>query len=191
MRWSVNLVPHIIALPVLPLVATLLQLPLYLLRTRVLSYIPLLSTAALFIALILAARADLLPFVYRIEAPEADYDIAAQQVTVSPKPVVSHGKYSLSYSVRNAGPTDIPGGTYEVEFYIDGDLVSFDRRTSDLPPQQSNTYHARFNADLTPGVHNYRLIVDPDDRLHEIDEANNILRGSFEVVSELRQEDVP
>jgi len=191
MCWSVNLVPYIVALTIFPLVATLLQLPLYLFRTRVLSYVPLLCTAALFIALILAAKADRLPFLYKVKAPKADYDIAAQQVTISPKPVVSHGKYLLSYSIRNAGPTSIPGETYEVEFYIDGDLVSFDRRTSTLHPKEPNTYYAKFNADLTPGAHNYRLIVDPNDRLPEIDETNNTLKGSFEVVSESQQKDVP
>lgn len=122
-------------------------------------------------------------YIYRVKAPDVDYDLAAGKVIISPNPVIAHAKYSHEYSIQNKGPSTIPSETFEVEFYIDGHLANFDRRTSEMRPGQVIFYYGKSDAKFSAGAHSYRL-VDPDHRLKETNEGNNILEGSFLVVSQ-------
>lgn len=182
--WSVNLVPLIIVLLLSPCAAVFLQLPLCFFRNRVVTYSSLLSTMALLMVLSVATREQSLSLLHKTAAPEAEYDIAAQAVSISPEPVVAGTEFSISYTIRNVGSTTIPASSYEVEFYLAGNLISFDRRTSTLHPAHSSTYCGQYDTDLPPGVHEYALVVDPGNTLPEMDEMNNTLNGSFVVVSQ-------
>ncbi len=188
MRSSTEWIPFLLAMLLLPIAAFIAVLPVYFLRSRITSAVPLLCLAAVLVGLDVAACKGLLPFTYKLVAPDANYDLAAGEVTFSPSPVVAGSDYSVAYSVRNLGPSTVPGKTYDVEFYINGRLAAFDRSTSTLNPGSSNTYQDQYHANLQPGVNRYRLVVDPDNRLIETDKSNNVVEGTFDVVSSAPQQ---
>jgi len=190
-RWTGDIFGILICLAFVPVIATIILLPLYYLRNHIISFKALVSIFALFVVLVVAAGTGVLPFVYKVRAPQADYDIAAAKVSIRPEPVVANAPYSFRYTIKNCGPSTIPGESYDVEFYIDDELASFDRGTSSLHPNRSNTYSGKRSKGLSLGKHSYRLVVDPDNRLKETDETNNILRGSFEVVSIIKNKETP
>jgi len=178
---SINWFPFVLALLLGPLAATLSLLPVYFARAKLFHFGAMLFGLLALAALITASHLGLLPLVHRVTAPPADYDLEAVKALISPEPAI-FGKNMTEYEVvRNSGPSTVPGGTYDVEFYIDNRLVSFDRATSTLGPGEENHYSGRGQCDFAPGIHRFRLIVDARNRLKEIDESNNVFEGTFEV----------
>jgi subtilase family serine protease len=104
---------------------------------------------------------------------------------VSPAYIHVGDKVTFTYSVKNLGTSTLPDGTYDVDFYINGVLVSFDHATSSLIPGGSVSYsmaapYYHFDA-KAPGQYNYKVVVDPTNRVQETDESNNVVLGSFVV----------
>lgn len=120
------------------------------------------------------------------QAPPGNYDLAPGAISWSPDPVDVGDEVSFTYSVENRGTDAIPARTYEVEFYVGGKLVSFDRAPPlPLEPGLDSTYsnspgYFDFKAS-EPGKVRYRLVLDPGDRLSETDEANNVAEGDLDV----------
>jgi hypothetical protein len=179
---SINWLPFVLALLLGPLALTLTLLPVYFARAKLFHFGTMLVGLLALAAISTASHLALLPLVHRLTAPPADYDLEAVKAVISPNPAIFGEKMTEHEVVRNSGPSTVPGGTYEVEFYIDNRLVSFDRATSTLGPRHEIAYSSRLQCDFAPGVHSFRLIVDPENRLKEIDESNNILTGTFEVI---------
>lgn len=92
----------------------------------------------------------------------------------------------FTYAVENLGSDTIPARAYDVEFYVDGELVSFDRAPPlplDLGMPATYSKDAGY-FDFKPmrsGRVKYRLVLDPGNRLAEADESNNVVEGYVEV----------
>ena len=63
------------------------------------------------------------------KAPPGHYDMVAASVTYKPQVVRVGDQVVFSHSVRNDGRDTVPGGTYHVDLYVDGRVVSFDHGT--------------------------------------------------------------
>ena len=118
-------------------------------------------------------------------APPGNYDLASKRITWAPNPVEAGDHVIFTYSVDNLGSSTIPAKTYDVDFYVDGELVSFDHMTSDLYPGLKTEYSTspgtpHFRA-TKAGTFAYKLVLDPDNRLKETDETNNVITGTFVV----------
>ena len=121
------------------------------------------------------------------EAPEGNYDLVAVEVVHVPEEVVVGDGVVFVRHYANQGTDAIPPRTYRVDFYVDGERVSFDYGTAGLPPGRSSTYsiaEGHYNFKPTePGTYTYRWILDKEDNLPETDETNNVIEGTI-VVSE-------
>jgi subtilase family serine protease len=117
--------------------------------------------------------------------PTGDYDLTGKVIKLSPNTINAGDRATFTYEVSNAGGSAIPAKSYDVEFYVDGKLVSFDRATSRIPTGKSTIYSKTEGYHdveaITPGVHAYRLVLDPQNRLAERDESNNVIEGKFEI----------
>ncbi len=117
--------------------------------------------------------------------PPGDYDLTGEVAQHSPGPIKSGDRVTFTYEVKNVGRSTIPAKSYDVEFYVDGRLVSFDRATSRIPAGESTTYskaEGYYHVEgITPGKHAYRLMLDPRNGLAERDESNNVIEGTFKV----------
>lgn len=118
-------------------------------------------------------------------APPGNYDLASKSISWQPNPVEVGDLVIFTYSVDNLDSSRIPDRTYDVDFYVDGKLVSFDHATSAIYPGLQTVYSTspgtpHFRA-TQAGTFSYKLVLDPDNRLKETDETNNIITGSFVV----------
>jgi len=81
------------------------------------------------------------------------------------------------YSIINTRHFEIGKRAYEVEFYVDEDLISFDRGSSVISPLAKIDFSCA--VPLPTGSHTYRLLVwptaDPDGK----GDARNQLNGTF------------
>jgi hypothetical protein len=120
------------------------------------------------------------------KAPPGDYDMVAVSVSVKPATIHVGDKVVLDYTVRNDGKDTVPGKSYNVDLYVDGNRTSFDHGTVDLGPGQTTDYSKapgyHHLQPSKPGKYRYRLIVDEGNKLPETDETNNVLEGDIEVV---------
>ena len=118
-------------------------------------------------------------------APTGIYDLTCKVTSISPATIYVGDKVVFSYSVSNLGSSTLPARTYDVDFYVNGSLVSFDHATSSLIAGGSTSYsmeppYYHFDA-KAPGQYSYKLLVDPTNRVPETDENNNVVVGSFVV----------
>ncbi len=114
------------------------------------------------------------------------------EVSHTPSSVHVGDEVTFLYSIKNQGLAAAPARSYEVEFYVEDELVSFDRGTSGLEPNRSNSYskygdYYHFKPKKA-GEISYRVVVDPKGSLVESDEKNNILRGQIEVLPAVKKE---
>ena len=120
------------------------------------------------------------------KAPPGDYDMVAVSVTVKPATIHVGDKVVLDYTIRNDGKDTVPGKTYNVDLYVDGNRVSFDHGTFDKGPGQKTDYSKapgyHHLQPSKPGRYRYRMIVDESNNLPETDETNNVLEGDIEVL---------
>ncbi len=112
-----------------------------------------------------------------------DYELTGKVIKHSPDPLRAGDGVTFTYEVKNAGRSAIPARAYEVEFYVDGRLVSFDRAASEIAPGGRSIYSkvegSRHVEGITPGVHHFRLVLDPQERLAERDETNKVIDGEI------------
>lgn len=114
------------------------------------------------------------------------YDLVAASVTVKPAVVHVGDEVILDYIVRNDGKDTVPGRTYHVDLFIDGRRASFDHGTSRIEPGSTIAYSKAAGyhhlVPDKPGKYRYRLEVDANNNLFELDESNNVLEGDIEVL---------
>lgn len=121
-------------------------------------------------------------------APPGNYDLTSKSITYLPNPVKVGDEVVFTYTVDNLGKSGVPAKTYDIVFYVNGKRVSFDHDTSLIPAGLKTTYskapgYYHFKASK-PGKYEYKLIIDPGNRLKETDEANNVIRGFIEVTDQ-------
>jgi len=112
-------------------------------------------------------------------------DLSCPAITHSPLTVRVGDAVTFTYAVSNAGPGSAPAGSYEVEFYVNGQRIGGDTRTATIPPGQEVEYSKMPGfSDLTAertGTYSYMVVADPKNTLKETDEDNNVRRGEFSV----------
>ena len=113
------------------------------------------------------------------------FDLTSFNFTVTPPEIHVGDRVGFTYTIINLGKSIVPAKTYDVELYVDGKLVAFDRATSPIGPGQQNRYVNPIgtwdSGTGPPRSVSYRLVIDPDNRILETDESNNVIIGSFEV----------
>ena len=119
------------------------------------------------------------------EAPEGNYDLVAVEVVHTPEEVVVGDEVVFVNHLTNQGTDAIPPRTYWVDFYVDGECVSFDHGTGGLRPGGTSTYskaegYYHFKP-TEPGTYTYRWVLDKEDNLPETDETNNVIEGTIVV----------
>lgn len=120
-----------------------------------------------------------------VTAPPGNYDLEATSVTVEPTEIFVGDGVVFSKIITNKGKDAIPARSYEVDLYVEGEVVSFDHATSRIEPglnvdygMSSGFHHWK---PTTPGIYKYRFIVDEGNRLVETDEGNNVISRFLEV----------
>lgn len=118
-------------------------------------------------------------------AMPGNYDLYAESVTYSPTNVTVGTPVVFDKVVRNLGADPIKGGTYNVDFFLDGKNISFDHDTSTIDPGKEVSYSMAKGyhhfMPQKPGIYHYRFIVDKENNLPETDESNNIITGTIVV----------
>jgi peroxiredoxin len=112
-------------------------------------------------------------------------DLTCKSATFSPAPVKVGEKVTFSCVLANSGTGAISPGRFLVLLLVDGREVYSAPVNVEIPAGGET----RYNVDaanwylqlLSASTHNYRLRVDPDNRITETDESNNALEGIFEV----------
>src|SRR5262245_7572083 len=89
-----------------------------------------------------------------LKLPPGDYDLAPTNVVASPS---QERSTTVRYSVVNLGTSAVPEKAYELDFYVDGQLVSFDHATSMILPGQTTDY--QFRRTLAPASHTYSCVI--------------------------------
>jgi len=119
-------------------------------------------------------------------AQTGDFDLVAASVTYRPNPVHVGDKVVLDQVVRNNGTNTVRGGTYYVDLYLDGRVVSFDRATPDILPGGSVPYSMAAGyftwQPTNAGRFHYRLVVDERNTVRARIETNNVLQGDIDVL---------
>ena len=127
------------------------------------------------------------------EAPEGNYDLVAVEVVHIPEEVVVGDEVVFVNHLINRGTDAIPPRTYWVDFYVDGECVSFDHGTGGLRPGGTSTYskaegYYHFKP-TEPGTYTYRWVLDKEDNLPETDETNNVIEGTIVVAERSAEHD--
>ena len=127
------------------------------------------------------------------EAPEGNYDLVAVELVHTPENVVVGDEVVFVNHLTNQGTDAIPPRTYRVDFYVDGERVSFDNGTGGLEPGGTNTYskaegYYHFKP-TEPGTYTYRWVLDKEDNLPETDETNNVIEGTIVVAERSAEHD--
>ena len=127
------------------------------------------------------------------EAPEGNYDLVAVEVVHTPEEVVVGDEVVFVNHLTNQGTDAIPPRTYRVDFYVDGEHVSFDNGTGGLEPGGTSTYskaegYYHFKP-TEPGTYTYRWVLDKEDNLPEADETNNVIEGTIVVAERSAEHD--
>ena len=127
------------------------------------------------------------------EAPEGNYDLVAVEVVHTPENVVVGDEVVFANHLTNQGTDAILPRTYRVDFYVDGERVSFDHGTGGLEPGGTSTYskaegYYHFKP-TEPGTYTYRWVLDKEDNLPETDETNNVIEGTIVVAERSAEHD--
>ena len=127
------------------------------------------------------------------EAPEGNYDLVALEVVHIPENVVVGDEVVFVEHLTNQGTDAIPPRTYRVDFYVDGERVSYDYGTRGLRPGGTSTYskaegYYHFKP-TEPGTYTYRWVLDKEDNLPETDETNNVIEGTIVVAERSAEHD--
>jgi hypothetical protein len=108
-------------------------------------------------------------------------DLVVIDLEVSPNPMYEDDRYSLSYTVKNVGFATA-ARAFRVEIYFDGELF-FEQGLPGLGPGGEITTHFDGLMALPAGPHQFEVEVDANNDILELDETNNITRGTFWVLS--------
>jgi uncharacterized repeat protein (TIGR01451 family) len=95
-------------------------------------------------------------------------DLAIYNVTWSPADITAGTEITFNIDIKNAGT--LSAGASRTAFYIDGTAAGF-TDIGQLDASAVTTIHFKWNA--LDGQHNIKIIADSENKLPEIDEANN------------------
>ncbi len=110
-------------------------------------------------------------------------DLVADRVWTNPEVIHVGDGVIFNHSIHNVGASPAPGGSYDVDLFLDGAPLAADHDTVTLDPGKFTTYTCRgfhWTADKA-GVHTYKLTVTPKAASCELSSGNNILEGEFTV----------
>ena len=127
------------------------------------------------------------------EAPEGNYDLVAVEAVHIPEEVLVGDGVVFVTHLANRGTDAIPGRTYRIDLYVDGERVSYNYSTRRLRPGGSSTYskaegYYHFKP-TEPGTYTYRWVLDKEDNLPETDETNNVIEGTIVVAERSAEHD--
>ncbi len=127
---------------------------------------------------------------------KGDYDLTGEVSAPDPDPAYVGDKVSFIYVVKNLGNNTVPSGSFDVEFYVGGELVSFDRCAPSISngPEGGVSYGRKKELSIKlkpkdfshfvperPGKYSYELVIDTHDRVKETNEDNNRISGEITV----------
>ncbi|MBN1766605.1 MAG: hypothetical protein JW860_15225, partial [Sedimentisphaerales bacterium] len=102
-----------------------------------------------------------------------------------PNPIKVGFPVSVSCVIRNAGSADVPAGMYTIGLLWDGKNVFYGPGTVSVPAGgeavfaiEPDTWQLTINK---AGSYEYILVIDPDGKVPESDEKNNVTRGTITV----------
>lgn len=119
-------------------------------------------------------------------------DLSCDYIYFSPFPVRVNDTISFEVTIRNSGASYVHKKFCLAEFYIDDQLLfKYDgyilvREHSGIFFRKENSYMA-----TNPGMHHFKLIVDPANEENEINEDNNVFESDFEVYRSFDQFPIP
>lgn len=111
-------------------------------------------------------------------------ELYPESIVLTPTPVRVGDEVLVTTQVANSGQA--PAENVDVSFFINGRrfatvTASVSAATSTADPAHQTVQARLKTAELAlqPGVHELRVVVDPDDRISELDESNNTLTTSL------------
>lgn len=122
-------------------------------------------------------------------------ELFPESVVLTPTPPRAGDEILITAQIANAGAA--PAENVSVAFVVDGrrfalvetSLPAAEQVGAAITPSRKTVQAGLKTAELAlqPGVHELKIIVDPDDRISELDESNNILITSLTLLPALPQ----
>lgn len=114
------------------------------------------------------------------------YDLRCAGVTLQPNPIRVGEPVTVSCLLENTGDTQVDGYMYSLQLFVDDQFVLRSSSAVDIAPGQQSPFtvdkdHGSFQIHK-PGTYTYKVILDAEHRVTEIDESNNIFQGEFKVL---------
>ena len=114
-------------------------------------------------------------------------DLRCPGVTFEPNPIRAGEPITFSCLLENAGKTKVSHHTYSIQLLVDDQVVFWGPGAVDIPPGRQSPFTVEKDIRqfrmLKPGTYTYRVILDADHRVTEVDESNNGFQGEFKVLS--------
>ena len=104
-------------------------------------------------------------------------DLIVQDISAS-TPLVVGKPATITVTLKNQGNAD--AGSFKVSYYADNTYIGEDSLTFGLGAGSTNKESASFTPTVG-GNHTVRVVVDPDNRIQESDETNNVRSETFYV----------
>jgi hypothetical protein len=122
-----------------------------------------------------AGNTKSLEYTFMVDDSSPDLEIEPSDISFSPKSPDEGDEVTMGVEVHNLGYTD--SGEFEVELYIDGDLIG----TSELLVRGNGTNTTEFVWEAEEGKHTVAIEVDADDDVDESIETNNNASRAIDV----------
>jgi subtilase family serine protease len=108
-------------------------------------------------------------------------ELYPESILVAPTPLRAGDEAIVTTQIANAGAA--PAENVSVAFFVDGrrfavvqtSLPAAEQTGAATNPARQTVQASLKTAEVPPGVHELRVVVDPDDRVSELDESNNAL----------------
>jgi len=115
------------------------------------------------------------------------YDLRCSSATFRPNPIQAGVPITFSCLLENLGDAKVSRYTYSLQLVVDDQIVFWGPGAVDILPGRQNVFsvdkdvwHFRM---IKPGTYKYKVILDADHRVTEVDESNNVFQGEFKVSS--------
>ncbi|MCX8103184.1 MAG: hypothetical protein N3E42_01905 [Candidatus Bipolaricaulota bacterium] len=122
-------------------------------------------------------------------------ELFPESIVLTPTPVRAGDEVLVTAQIANAGAA--PAENVPVAFFVDGrrfalvetSLPAAEQTGATVTPARATVQVSLKTAELAlaPGVHELRVVVDPDDRVSELDESNNALTTALTLLAALPQ----
>jgi len=122
-------------------------------------------------------------------------ELYPESIVVTPTPVRAGSEVLITAQIANSGTA--PVENVSVAFFVDGrrfavvqtPVPAAEQTGAVITPARAAVQASLKTAEITlqPGVHELRVVVDPDDRISELDESNNALTTALTLLPALPQ----